>query len=102
MVGGKETGQRMSDYIIPDGPFSKSFAQLAEIGWAMNLQSAHRPGPKDGTNSKTKFSCGTCGANIWGKADTNMICGGCYDQERVIVRMVSAEAAAASYDQRAA
>ena len=40
------TGQRMSDYIIPGGPFTQAFAKLAAIGWCLNLQSAHRPGPK--------------------------------------------------------
>ena len=25
MVGGKETGQHMSDYVIPDGPFVRSY-----------------------------------------------------------------------------
>ena len=39
--------------------------------------------------SKTKFSCQACNANIWGKADTNMICGTCYDQNNSIVRMIS-------------
>jgi hypothetical protein len=34
------------DYIIPDGPFTKAFAKLAATGWKLNLQSAHRPGPK--------------------------------------------------------
>ena len=52
MVGGKETGQTMSDYIIPDGPFTKAFAKLAATGWKLNLQSAHRPGPKGGTEQQ--------------------------------------------------
>jgi Tfp pilus assembly protein PilV len=40
MVGGKEAGQRMSDYIIPGGPFTKAYARLAAKGWKLNLQSA--------------------------------------------------------------
>ena len=48
MVGGKETGQRMMDYIIPDGPFTTALAKLAATGWKLNLQSAHRPGAKGG------------------------------------------------------
>ncbi len=39
MVGGKETGQKMMDYIIPDGPFTKAYAKLAATGWKLNLQS---------------------------------------------------------------
>jgi hypothetical protein len=69
MVGGKETGQKMTDYIIPDGPFTKAFAKLAATGWRLNLQSAHRPGAKGAVNSKTKFTCSQCGQNAWGKPD---------------------------------
>jgi hypothetical protein len=54
MVGGKETGQRMMDYIIPDGAFTKAFAELAATGWKLNLQSAHRAGGKKAPSSKTK------------------------------------------------
>jgi hypothetical protein len=86
MVGGKETGQHMSDYIIPDGPFTYAFAKLAKTGWALNLQSAHRPGLKGGANSKTKFTCSSCGQNAWGKPDLAIVCKPCgiemrsYDQ----------------------
>ena len=57
MPGGKETGARMSDYIIQDGAFSNAYAKLAATGWKLNLQSAPRQGPKGTPNSKTKFTC---------------------------------------------
>jgi SprT-like family len=79
-VGGKETGQQMTHYIMPDGPFVKAYAKLAAIGWGLNLQSAHRPGPKGGTNSKTKFTCTKCGQNAWGKPDLAVICELCGDK----------------------
>ena len=44
--GGSETGQRMSSYIIPGGPFTKAFTELAQSNWHLNLQSAHQPGKK--------------------------------------------------------
>jgi hypothetical protein len=77
MVGGKETGQRMMDYIIPGGPFTGVYVKLAATGWKLNLQSAHRPGAKGGTNSKTKFTCPNCGSNAWGKPDTEITCTPC-------------------------
>lgn len=77
MVGGKETGQRMMDYIIPGGPFTGVYAKLAATGWKLNLQSAHRPGAKGGTNSKTKYTCPSCGSNVWGKPDTEITCTPC-------------------------
>lgn len=35
MPGGKETGQRMADYIIPDGRFVRSYERLAATGWKL-------------------------------------------------------------------
>jgi hypothetical protein len=77
MVGGKETGQRMMDYIIPDGPFSTAFARLAATGWALNLQSAHQQGSRTTPNSKTKFTCAACGQNAWGRPDLAIMCEPC-------------------------
>ena len=81
MVGGKETGQKMMDYIIPDGPFTQTYAKLATTGWKLNLQSAHRPGAKGGTNSKTKFTCSSCGQNAWGKLDLAILCMNCFAEQ---------------------
>jgi SprT-like family len=93
MVGGKETGQRMLDYIIPDGAFTIAFAELASMGWRLNLQSAHRPGPRPGTNnSKTKFTCSRCGQNVWGRPDSHV---GCWDCK---VQMLPASLPAQSYE----
>jgi hypothetical protein len=77
IVGGKETGQHMHHYVIPGGAFDVSYEQLAATGWKLNLQSAHRPGPKATTNSKTKFTCGSCGQNAWGKPDLKVDCHDC-------------------------
>ena len=76
-VGGKETGHRVSHYVIPGGLFAKAFAELASTGWRLNLQSTHRSGESGGTNnSKTKFAC-TCGQNSWGKPDLEIRCDLC-------------------------
>ena len=80
-VGGKRTGQRVSHYIIPDGPFTKAFANLAATGWKLNLQSAHRPGATKGPNSKTKFTCSSCGQNAWGKLDLAILCMNCFAEQ---------------------
>jgi hypothetical protein len=74
MVGGKETGQKMLDYVIPDGPFTIACAKLAATNWKLNLESAHRPGGTKGPNSKTKFTCSDCGQNAWGKPDLWIAC----------------------------
>jgi hypothetical protein len=77
MVGGRETGQRMSDYIVPNGLFEQAYEQLAATGWALNLQSAHLAGPKGGRDSKTSFICSECGQKAWGKPSLDLICRVC-------------------------
>jgi predicted SprT family Zn-dependent metalloprotease len=75
-VGGKETGARVFDYVIPDGSFSRACAKLEADGWRLNLQSAPREGPKDQTaktNSKSKFTCKSCGQNAWGKPELEIL-----------------------------
>jgi hypothetical protein len=73
-VGGSETGQRVSHYVIPGGRFAHAFAALAMTEWKLNLESAHRG---DGGKNKTKFICSSCGQNAWGKPDLAIICKHC-------------------------
>jgi SprT-like family len=81
-VGGKETGQAITHYILPGGPFARAYAKLAATGWKLNLQSAARPGENSGRNSKTKFTCSSCGQNAWGKPDLAILCKPCRVQMR--------------------
>ena len=74
MPGGKETGYQVTHYIIAGGAFQTSFRSLAATRWKLNLQSAHQAGRKGGTNSKTKFTCASCGQNAWGKPDLAIVC----------------------------
>jgi hypothetical protein len=82
MVGGRETGQHMSDYIIPDGLFARSYERLAATGWRLNLQSAPHANPTRAPKSKTKFNCTSCGQNAWGKPDLAILCKPCGIQMR--------------------
>jgi len=81
-VGGKETGQAITHYILPGRPFAQAYAKLAVTGWKLNLQSAPRPGTPGGANSKTKFTCSSCGQNAWGKPDLAILCKPCKIQMR--------------------
>jgi hypothetical protein len=76
-VGGRETGQHMSHYIIPHGAFDQAYERLAATGWALNLQSAPSAGPKGGRNRKTSFACTGCGQKAWGKPSLDLICHTC-------------------------
>lgn len=77
MVGGKRTGQQMQQYIIPGGAYAQAFAALAATGWKLNLQSTIYAGATKAPPSKVKFTCPSCGSNMWGKPDSKDICGEC-------------------------
>jgi hypothetical protein len=76
--GGKQTGQRMSHYIVPQGAYDAVYGQLAQAGFTLHWQS--QPQPEEGRGkraSKTKYTCPTCGLNAWAKPDVALICGAC-------------------------
>lgn len=81
--GGKETGQRMSHYIVEGGPYDRAFTELERAGindffgdrWSEDEKSAKAKSKKNA--SKTKFECPDCGLNAWAKADAKLMCGEC-------------------------
>jgi hypothetical protein len=97
MVGGRETGQRMQDYPIPGGRFLKACDDLFATGWKLNLQSAARAGGTKAPKQKTKYTCPSCGLNLWGnRQDANVNCNPCG------CVMPAERPASQSYDQQAA
>lgn len=103
---GKESGQKMSEYVIPGGPFEKCAAALMTqdfvLSWgdrggvvgmvgdvavvedgpegpAENRDT--RAGAPDQKGQKSgvrvKYYCPRCGVNVWGKSELNIICGSC-------------------------
>ncbi|MGL1888712.1 MAG: SprT-like domain-containing protein [Reichenbachiella sp.] len=98
--GGNKTGQRMADYMEEGGSLEVLIQQLPENYWlpfqAMEyvmyaqspdtvenelsegeiaaLAEAHEQKEK---KRKRKYSCPSCGVNIWGKPDLNVTCGDC-------------------------
>lgn len=74
--GGKRTGQRVTHYIAPDGPFERAVGVLLfEGGTLPYVQRTDDPVAAKKTASKTKFTCPVCHANAWGKPDLLLICG---------------------------
>jgi hypothetical protein len=98
MVGGKETGQKMSHYIIPGGAYQQTFAALAASGWELKLQSTiFAGGEKKPKKDKTKYTCPSCGLNMWANIpDADISCNSC----RCV--MPAETPASQSYDQQAA
>lgn len=80
--GGKETGQRVSHYIIVFGLFDKAcadFLRQYELSlYADNPRDVKTAKKK--SDSKTKFTCEMCGQNAWAKPDACLKCGVCDDE----------------------
>jgi hypothetical protein len=72
--GGKETGHRMSHYIVTCGRFAEVLAAPAKTGWKLDLESAQCAGQRAGPDGKTPFICPACGAKAWGKPDLQIAC----------------------------
>jgi hypothetical protein len=91
-AGGKETGQSVTHYIIPRGPCATAYAKLKARGFHLHWQSA--PAGKEAKAKKarkTKFTCPECGQNAWGKPDTLLICGVCFEDSASEICLMLAE-----------
>jgi predicted SprT family Zn-dependent metalloprotease len=90
--GGKETGQSVTHYIIPGGPYARAFARLEATGFQLRWQSAPQgEQAKAKRASKTKFTCPECGQNAWAKPDARLICGECYEENEGAIALMLAE-----------
>jgi hypothetical protein len=88
--GGKETGDRVSHYIEPGGPFARAVEQLLaggfDITWREVAVTRASSGGADGSEGgesvslsgrRTKFTCSRpgCKLNAWAKAGASLLCG---------------------------
>jgi predicted SprT family Zn-dependent metalloprotease len=89
---GKETGQKVSHYIIPGGAYAQAYAKLQATGFQLHWQSAPESAQARAKKaSKTKFTCPDCGQNAWAKAEALLICGVCYEDAAGEVCVMLAE-----------
>jgi predicted SprT family Zn-dependent metalloprotease len=80
--GGKETGAKVSHYVVEAGPFAQAFLRLKATGFELRWQS--RSDDRDRQKkaaSKTKYTCPNCEQNAWAKPGASLICGVCYDED---------------------
>jgi hypothetical protein len=78
--GGKQTGQRVSHYVIEGGPFDRTAEALLATGFCLNWQSVVVEREQERVakaQSKTKYTCPSCGQNAWAKPDAALLCGTC-------------------------
>lgn len=81
--GGKKTGQKVSHYIIKAGKFETFCLQFLK-NRSIKLSSfpmltASASERKD----KLKYTCPSCGMNVWGKDQLNIQCGECEERLEV-------------------
>jgi predicted SprT family Zn-dependent metalloprotease len=80
--GGKRTGQKVSHYIQPGGPFDRACKALLADGFTIPwvaLTSQDEEVRKKKAASKTKYACPSCELNVWGKPDIQVVCGACME-----------------------
>ena len=76
--GGRRTGDRVSHYIVPGGPFDRAADELLGSGWMVRRGSRKRGGKGRVDPSKTRFTCPSCGQHAWAKRRAELICGTCH------------------------
>jgi predicted SprT family Zn-dependent metalloprotease len=78
-AGGKRVGQRVSHYIIANSLFELACQELFTGGVRLQWQSREDTADEKAKakNSKTKFTCPTCGENAWARPAANLMCGDC-------------------------
>ena len=82
-AGGRQTGQRISHYVIEGGPFDRAVEALLATSFRLNWQSAapaSQAGKGAKERSKTKYTCPSCGQNAWAKPAAALVCGACKEE----------------------
>lgn len=80
--GGKETGQKVSHYIMAGEGYDKAFDKFAE-GNTLDLLKEHLvKKSKKKNNDKIKYTCPECATKAWGKANLHIDCGLCQKRMR--------------------
>jgi len=78
--GGKETGVKMTHYILHGAPFEVSAHALLSAGWRLNyyaqpVTEQEKARKRKQRASKTAYACPRCEARAWGKPGLRIHCG---------------------------
>lgn len=74
--GGKETGQKMTHYIIKGGAFERHALKFIKTNKIRLSSFPMLSAESKGGKNKTKYQCG-CGTNIWAKSGLHVTCDEC-------------------------
>jgi predicted SprT family Zn-dependent metalloprotease len=71
---GKQTGQRITHIIVPNGAYASAVKQLDDV--MINWRSHDFP-TKQTQKNKITYICNGCDLKVWGKPNIVIICGNC-------------------------
>ena len=80
--GGKKTGQRVTHYIIPNGPYDTKWKALASSGYTLDYQDRLVGRPPEPRKMKVRYACPRCSIHVWGKPDIRVACIDCTETMR--------------------
>jgi hypothetical protein len=69
--GGKQTGQRVTHYIVEGGPFALQWQKLEASGYTLDYQDRDEDAARKARAEKLKvrYTCPACEAHSWGKPE---------------------------------
>ena len=77
--GGCETGDSVSYYVIPNGPFDKAAREFITDGFRFSWQPTEKQTgpykPRGKAGRRMKYSCPVCGLNAWARHGAKLVCG---------------------------
>ena len=76
-VGGSETGDQMSHYVIVEGPFATSCATLLAADFTLSWRDPFAEETGGTKSNRQKYTCPECGLNAWAKPNVALLCGEC-------------------------
>jgi ribosomal protein L37AE/L43A len=76
LPGGRETGQRVSHYIVPGGLFEVACRDLLAGGFTLRYGDVRRPAER-AKRDRVRFTCPGCELHAWAKPSASLICGTC-------------------------
>lgn len=76
-IGGKETGQKVSHYIVDGGKFQQLVRQFLKDTTCIDWYSHDMLSRSSKAKNKVVYICPDCGMKVWGKSDLYIKCGDC-------------------------
>lgn len=84
--GGKETGEKMTHYIMNGRDFDIATDNLLATGFSLGYQSTPVSAEaKKKKQTRAKYTCPECDLNAWAKPDAMLCCAGCSDPENMVM-----------------